>query len=379
MSKKSLVAFTILTSLVLSATLARADQLSDARAGLEKRFEQLRDVRIEYDLHEVHAAPPGPLTRVGKVASETIRRTDGTIETRKYPPGQEKTVTTRLLAGEITKHCIWRRCNDCIRLDTSDDGTAPEALRSYYAIISAYGDRQDVFAHQASISQRNGKEVWERKPAWWIAKREGDPIAQIDVALGLRIYDEDRLMTVADLRGLEVVRCDDDTLILSLLKGNGLHLLHFSAKYGWALERYQLFQQGLPAADWRAEDFLEVNGLWLPHAIKMRFKSPLVGPEWPGKSLEITVKKVDFAPQDGGEASFPLVFPNGSIVSDARSGLPFEVRSGEQTIPDEKIAVRVEAYRRFEKEVQEKISNGWKPTEQELNEMMAKHFEGLKR
>jgi hypothetical protein len=359
---------------------ASADVLSDAMAGVEKRFELLRDVRVEYDLHESYPAPPGPRTRVGKMTMQTIRQSDGTIVTKKYAPSEATTVMTSFLVGEVTKQCVWRRLNDCIRLEMSDDGTAPQQLRVDHAIQSAYGNRVDLLTSQVTIERQDGKEVWKRTPSWGIVPRDGDPMAQIDVALGLRFdHDDDRLLTLADLRGLEVVRCDEESLVLSRLDRNGLHLFHFNASYGWALDRYEMFQKGLPAAEWRCEDFREVSGVWMPHLVKMRFKCPLVGPEFPGKSLEITVKKVEFAPNDGGEASFPLVFPNGATVCDLRSGLPFKIESGDQILTDEKIDARVEAYRRFEKDARDRVSKGWKPTEAELNALMAEHFKDLKR
>lgn len=372
-------AWLALSLLLMYPCLALADTLDDARAGIAKRFEQLRDVRIEYDLHEVFRAPPGPRTRTGKISSETRREPDGSFVTRTYPPGEERISRGTFLDGEITKHCIWRRCNDCIRLDTSDDGTAPQELQTMHAIQSAYGNRVDMRTHQVSVERQDGKDVWKREPIWCITPREGDPIAQIDIALGLRMDDSDRLMKLEDLQGLEIVSCDEQSLKLSLLKRNGLHLLHFSAKYGWALDRYQMFQQGQLAQEWRCEDFRQANGVWMPHRVTMQFKSPLAPADWLGRSLDITVRKFDLAPQDGGEASFPLVFPNGSIVQDARHGMGFKIETGDQTISDEKIAVHMEAYGNFEKEAQERMSRGWKPTEQELNEMLAKHLKAVTR
>lgn len=350
----------LLYVLVIGARTASADQLSDALAAVEQRFEQLRDVRIEFELQESFTPANGDPQMYKDLKEAQGRDLGGHVK------------LGRMMEGDFTKKCVWRRFQDCVRLERIDVG-APDPVGNFVEIASAYDKRVDMRVVMRPIRQPDIQEVLVAPIHWAIAPRVADPSAWIDESLGLRLDSAEKLLTLAELRGLEVVNCNADSLTLARLDRRKLHLLRFSEKFGWALENYRVLNDGRVAEETQCEDFRQVNGTWMPHRTTKRRNSTFEGAIGPVQQQTVVVSKIEFAPQDGGRESFPLVFPNGAMVSDLASGLGFKSVSGDQTISDEKLASRIEAYRRFEQEAQERISKGWQPTEQELNELMAKH------
>ncbi len=353
--RNALILACALFALDMASSSAMADELAEARAAVEKRFDQLHDLRVEFELEQRFTPSNGDPNRYAAMKAAEGRNLEG------------GGVRVQLLEGSLRKHCTWRVLGDRVRFESQPD---EETKRSPICLdagrtISIHDDRTEMLAYLPRRSPNQGQggpsfDTWGQ-----ISNIEQYPEALIDVALGLRVHHGDLMLSRPALQALEVVSHDEQSLVVSHLDKNGLHLLRFSREYGWGLQSYRILRRGQPYFHCECDDFAPFDGISLPRRVTMSYRDTFGGGGGEIKREILTVTRVVVAPKDGGETVFPITFPKGVPVSDSRHDLTVEVRDGNNRLIEVRTVPYVDELSSYCQALVAQVKTGWKPTKEE--------------
>lgn len=170
-----------------------------------------------------------------------------------------------------------------------------------------------------------------------------EALTAIDVALGLRLLDENRWMDLDRLKEAVIGR-----------DGLGRPTVTFRGDHSWvhtwvldqehqnAIVRYTVASTGVTVQEIECERFQEVSGVMLPYHITGRRFSKYA-PAGIGEERKEDVTRYTVNDQANTPGSYLMVWPKGSTVLYSPLDVTLTVASGERTLPDDFIREKLAA------------------------------------
>jgi hypothetical protein len=158
----------------------------------------------------------------------------------------------------------------------------------------------------------------------------------IPTVLGLGACGERRLLTEEDIRNMKITRSADGKILLQHLRPGGyVHEWTVDPNRGYAITAHRSGPGGNFADIWTMEDFRDVGGIQLPHKIHRThwWDDGSKGPEW---IMDVNEYRLD-DPANTPER-YKMRWPEGTRVTDMRSGMSFVAQGDNLTYDDDRIA-----------------------------------------
>jgi thiol-disulfide isomerase/thioredoxin len=169
------------------------------------------------------------------------------------------------------------------------------------------------------------------------------PRQLIDVALGVRVWDQHPWLKVDDFQQMEIEATADGIAEFRRPSESGkkMHAWRFDRQHGYALKTYTstFIDSGLKELEVSCDNFVKQDELWLPRIIDVR----RFGPGTPGDQRvlhesQMEVSEYQVNPATNTPESFHITWPLGSTVVHEKTGKNFSVRSAPQILSETKIA-----------------------------------------
>ena len=169
------------------------------------------------------------------------------------------------------------------------------------------------------------------------------PRQSIDVALGVREWDQHAWLTIDDFQKMEIkinrdgiaeFRQTDDS-------GKKIHAWQFDPQHGYALKTYTttFIDSGLKEVELTCDNLFKYGELWLPRAINVRWFGPgTLGDQRVIHELQMDVAEYQLNPATNTPESFHITWPLGSTVVHEKTGKNFKVQSAPRILSETKIA-----------------------------------------
>lgn len=306
------VAIALCLSALFSAGVAEcysAENLPSATAQrIEQRLAAMRNIQIDFDLEEAFTP------RITKEQLEMMESLRAKGANHTFP-----------LSGIFKYHCSWLVLDDKVRLESHPTESTAARKPSQELIVSVFRDRQE------KLFDKSNSPTKEQYGS--VAMKSEYPTSHIDVVLGLRIAGDKFFIDKNDLSKFIVQSIDEEQVTLTRLFEQRTHRIELSQKYGFAPIRYQILIDGEVNSDWRMSEFSHVTDFWYPR--KAENITQYKGYENGKKSIR--VRNLLLNSPNNLAASYPIVFPNGTLIVDRRLDENFKIVTGDQVIDDNKM------------------------------------------
>jgi hypothetical protein len=182
----------------------------------------------------------------------------------------------------------------------------------------------------------------------------------MDLALGLKLYQEPGWLTPERLEAAEVVPGTDadETVLRIKTAGGTVHSLSFSKRLGYALTHYHIeYPQPESFEDVVCSEFKEVGGLFLPFRYVRegtyrdtggRLRHPIV--------TTLTVTKYDLSHGPDADDRFTFKWPRGSSVADRRNKATIRVDVDGDRLTDERIFTLLQEREENDRKLEDKAA-----------------------
>jgi hypothetical protein len=171
--------------------------------------------------------------------------------------------------------------------------------------------------------------------------REGEevPSSCIPTVLGLGIRELPHLFTADDIKKMKIDRSTNGKIVLQRQEDTNIDEWTVDPNRGYAITHYhRRSSSGQGYVDWAMEDFRDVGGIVLPHKVRatLWWDDGSKGPDWIVDVSEYRLNDPANTPE-----RYRMKWPEGTQVTDFRSGVTFVAHGENLVYDDDRIAKEV--------------------------------------
>ena len=313
--------------MILLATAAVADNpdqeaSAKANAAIVARLNGLQNLVVQYKLHE-NDTPP--VSAIPSLAAMNAARGGNGMVMRIHSGPQDSVCTFRYLEGRY-----WFESR------LTEESMKSTQISSFQKEIKCYnleGFERYTLAIQPFKEMGMGTRCARPQDV------QTYPDQLIDIGLGVREWDASDWMKPEALKDMLVHFTDDGSAELQRLdpEKHRVHVWDFSPRDGYALTHYSMYYGETLGVELVGSDFRKVDGFMLPFHVDIRRLAEEDGHRIEVAQIVMDVTEYHLKPPENTAESFHITWPVNTAIVDWKSGAKLILRSGPQTLDDEKI------------------------------------------